>query len=334
DEIGQVAEAFSTVHRTALRLAGEQAELRVDVGRMAEVLARRIRTLITRQLRLLDEFERDETDPEVLARLFALDHIAARLRRNGDNLLVLAGGEPGRPASQAVPITAVMTAAASEIEDFHRVEPGPSDVFVAGPVVGDVVHLLAELLENAATFSPPSHPVRIDAHRSIDGALLRIHDSGIGINEGRLAEINARLDNPTVLSSAAAGTMGLHVVAHLAYRHGIRVQLYATGSGTTALVSLPHHVLSLPSALPAGTWRGDPEPVVPVVVDAVPVSAGPTLSRARPGLNRTSPNGTGQAPWFRPYLSGGDMNAAAPQPPGAWPPRPVAPAPAPARVSS
>jgi signal transduction histidine kinase len=334
DEIGQVADAFATVHRTALRLAGEQAELRVDVGRMAEVLARRIRTLITRQLRLLDEFERDETDPEVLARLFALDHIAARLRRNGDNLLVLAGGEPGRPASQAVPITAVMTAAASEIEDFHRVEPGPSDVFVAGPVVGDMVHLLAELLENAATFSPPSSPVRIDAHRSIDGALLRIHDSGIGINEGRLAEINARLDNPTVLSSAAAGTMGLHVVAHLAYRHGIRVQLYATGSGTTALVSLPHHVLSLPSALPAGTWRGDPEPVVPVVVDAVPVSAGPTLSRARPGLNRTSPNGTGQAPWFRPYLSGGDMNAAAPQPPGAWPPRPVAPAPAPARVSS
>src|SRR5690348_4747733 len=122
DEIGQVADAFATVHRTALRLAGEQAELRVDVGRMAEVLARRIRTLITRQLRLLDDFERDETDPEVLSRLFALDHIAARLRRNGDNLLVLAGGEPGRPASQAVPITAVMTAAASEIEDFHRVE--------------------------------------------------------------------------------------------------------------------------------------------------------------------------------------------------------------------
>jgi hypothetical protein len=165
DEIGQVADAFATVHRTAMRLAGEQAELRVDVGRMAEVLARRIRTLITRQLRLLDEFERDETDPEVLARLFALDHIAARLRRNGDNLLVLAGGEPGRPASQAVPITAVMTAAASEIEDFHRVEPGSSDVFVAGPVVGDMVHLLAELLENAATFSPPSSPVRIDANR-------------------------------------------------------------------------------------------------------------------------------------------------------------------------
>ncbi len=340
DEIGQVADAFATVHRTALRLAGEQAELRVDIGRMAEVLARRIRTLITRQLRLLDEFERDEIDPEALARLFALDHIAARLRRNGENLLVLAGGEPGRPASQAVPLTAVMTAAASEIEDFHRVEPGPSDVFVAGPVVGDVVHLLAELLENAATFSPPSSPVRVDASRSIDGALLRIHDSGIGINQSRLAEINARLDNPTVLSSAAAGTMGLHVVAHLAYRHGIRVQLYATGSGTTALVSLPHHVLALPSALPAGSWRGGPDPVVIVDSVAAPASPGPTLSRIRPGLHRngngtgsgrSGSTGNGHVPWFRPYLSGGEINAAAPKPPqhpGAWPPRPVTPPPA------
>jgi hypothetical protein len=331
DEIGQVADAFATVHRTALRLAGEQAELRVDVGRMAEVLARRIRTLITRQLRLLDEFERDEIDPEALARLFALDHIAARLRRNGENLLVLAGGEPGRPATQAVPLTAVMIAATSEIEDFHRVEPGPSDVFVAGPVVGDLVHLLAELLENAATFSPPSSAVRVDASRSVDGAFLRIHDSGIGINGSRLGEINARLAKPTVLSSAAAGAMGLYVVAHLAYRHGIRVQLYPTGSGTTALVSLPHHVLALPSALPAGSWRGEPDPVV---VDSVaaPVSPGPTLARVRPGLHRNgNGNGTsrstgnGQVPWFRPYLSGGGINAAAAQPPGAWPPRLVKP---------
>src|SRR5205814_4781745 len=138
---------------------------------------------------------------------------------------------------------------------------------------------------------------------------------------------NARLDNPTVLTSAAAGTMGLHVVAHLAYRHGIRVQLYATGSGTTALVSLPHHVLALPSALPAGSWRGGPEPIV---VDGVatpvspgPVSSGwgtwgPTQSRVRPGLNRPYPVANGQVPWFRPYLSGGEINGArpaAPQPP-------------------
>jgi signal transduction histidine kinase len=353
DEIGQVADAFGTVHRTALRLAGEQAELRVDVGRMAEVLARRIRTLITRQLRLLDEFERDETDPDALARLFALDHIAARLRRNGENLLVLAGGEPGRPVTQAVPLGAVITAAASEIEDFHRVESTSNDVAIAGPVVGDVVHLLAELLENAATFSPPSNPVRVDARRTVDGALVRVHDTGIGINQVRLAEINARLVQPTALSSAAAGTMGLYVVAHLAARHGIRVQLHVTGTGTTALVALPHRVLALPSALAAGGRPGAAEPmVVPSVVGA-PMGApemaqagvgATSLGRLRPGFHQpaaqpvaqpagASANQAGAATWFRPYLSGGGTRqqqgaATGGGLPGAWTPQPVVNAPA------
>lgn len=253
DEIGQVADAFGTVHRTALRLAAEQAELRVDVARMAEVLARRIRTLITRQLRLLDEFERDETDPDVLARLFALDHIAARLRRNGENLLVLAGGEPGRPMTGAFPLRAVVTAAASEIEEYQRVEATiGTELAIAAPAVGDFVHLLAELLENAASFSPPDSPVQVDARRTVDGAVVRVHDSGIGITASRLGEINGRLARPTALTSAAAGTMGLYVVAHLAARHGIRVQLHPTGNGTVAYVALPHSVLAPQSAIHSG----------------------------------------------------------------------------------
>ncbi|WP_327007482.1 nitrate- and nitrite sensing domain-containing protein [Dactylosporangium sp. NBC_01737] len=282
DEIGQVADAFATVHRTALRLAGEQAELRVDVSRMAEVLARRIRTLITRQLRLLDEFERDETDPDVLARLFALDHIAARLRRNGENLLVLSGGEPGRPATQAVGIGAVITAAASEIEDFQRVEVQPADLAITGPVVGDLVHLLAELLENATTFSPPTHPVRVDARPTVDGAIIRVHDSGIGIAPRRLAEINSRLATPTTLSSAAAGTMGLHVVSHLAARHRIRVELHATGSGTVAYVALPHRALerisALPAAAPVSSLPFPHAPVSSAPLAAAPVSSAPVSS--------------------------------------------------------
>lgn len=249
DEIGEVADAFATVHRSALRLAGQQAELRIDVARMAEILARRIRTLITRQLRLLDEFEREETDPDVLARLFALDHLAARLRRNGENLLVLAGGEPGRAFSQAFPLAAVVTAAASEIEEFARVEAALGDIMIVGPVVGDLVHLLAELLENATAFSPPDTAVRVDARRTIDGAVVRVHDSGIGIVPSRLEEINKRLSQPATLTSAAAGTMGLHVVAHLASRHGIRVQLYPTGTGTVAYVALPHSTLSSQPAI-------------------------------------------------------------------------------------
>lgn len=246
DEVGQVADAFATVYHTALRLAAEQAEVRVDVARMAETLARRIRTLITRQLRLLDEFERDETDPEILARLFVLDHIAARLRRNGENLLVLAGGEPGRGATAAVPLAVVATAAASEIEDFQRVHVSIGPLAVAAPAVGDVVHLLAELLENAAVFSPPEAAVRVEAQVTENGALLQVHDAGIGIAADRLDELNQRLRRPGTLTSAAAGTMGLNVVSHLARRHEITVRLTSAGNGhgTVAYVELPDAVLA------------------------------------------------------------------------------------------
>ncbi|MFB9544269.1 sensor histidine kinase, partial [Micromonospora sagamiensis] len=246
DEIAQVAEAFDTVNRAALHLAGEQAELRVDVTRMVEALARRIRTLITRQLRLLDEFEREETDPDALARLFALDHLAARMRRNGENLLVLAGGEPGRAQEGAYLLTDVVTAAASEIEDYVRVEADLPAVGIAGNAVGNLVHLLAELLENATAYSPPHTNVQVDGRRTVDGLVIRVHDQGIGISDARLAEINERLSAPATLSSAAAGSMGLHVVSHLAARHQIRVSLHTTGSGTMANVELPESILTLP----------------------------------------------------------------------------------------
>jgi hypothetical protein len=293
DEVGEVADAFSSVHRTALRLASDQAELHVDVARMAEIFARRIRTLITRQLRLLDEFEREETDPEALARFFALDHLAARLRRNGENLLVLAGGEPGRPATGAFPLAAVVTAAASEIEDFARIETQPMDVAVAGPIVGDLVHLLAELLENATSFSPPDAQVRVDARHTVDGVVLRVHDSGIGLTETRLAEVNARLaERAARLSSAAAGTMGLFVVAHLAGRHGIKVQLHATGSGTVAYVLLPLSVLAPIKAVRGGM----PEPA------RSDVTAGSRADHVDAGMPRV---GTGMPPAGAPQQRGG-----------------------------
>ncbi|MFD0821599.1 sensor histidine kinase, partial [Micromonospora zhanjiangensis] len=252
DEIAQVADAFDTVNRSALRLAGDQAELRVDVTRMAEALARRIRTLITRQLRLLDEFEREETDPDALARLFALDHLAARMRRNGENLLVLAGGEPGRAQHGAYLLTEIVSAAASEIEEYTRVEADLPQVAVDPAVVGNLVHLLAELLENATSYSPPEAMVRVDGRRTIDGVLVRVHDQGIGIGEKRLAEINDRLASPSSLSSAAAGSMGLHVVAHLAARHNIQVSLHSTGSGTVAASRLAGGA----SSETTPTWNG------------------------------------------------------------------------------
>jgi len=281
DEVGQVAEAFATVHHTALRLASEQAEVRVDVARMAETLARRIRTLITRQLRLLDEFERDETDPDVLARLFVLDHIAARLRRNGENLLVLAGGEPGRGVTSAVPLAVVATAAASEIEDFQRVHVSIGPLAIAAPAVGDLVHLLAELMENAAAFSPPETSVHVEAHITANGVLMQVHDGGIGIARNRLDGLNQRLSRPGTLTSAAAGTMGLNVVAHLAKRHDIRVRLASpgTGHGTIAYVELPHGVLAPydVALLEGPTEAAGLRPALP--------GGGPALSRPVPRRN-------------------------------------------------
>ena len=194
DEIAQVAEAFDTVNRAALRLAGQQAELRVDMTRMAEALARRIRTLITRQLRLLDEFERDETDPDALARLFALDHLAARLRRNGENLLVLAGGEPGTRAARRASARRRGRPRAAEIEDYTRVESDLPHVAVsgrgrrqpgapAGRAAGERHRLLAAARAGAGA----------TAGARSTALLLRVHDQGIGIGASRLAEINERL---------------------------------------------------------------------------------------------------------------------------------------------
>jgi signal transduction histidine kinase len=302
DEVGELADAFSSVHRTALRLASDQAQLHRDVARMAETFARRIRTLITRQLRLLDEFERDETDPDALSRLFALDHLAARLRRNGENLLVLAGGEPGRSVTTPFGLNAVIAAAASEIEDFHRVEARPLDAAVAAPVVGDLVHLLAELLENAASFSPPDSPVRVDARYIMDGVLLGVHDSGIGLSGTRLAEVNARLARrAAMLSSAAAGTMGLYVVAHLASRHGIKVELNSTPSGSVAYLLLPHAALAPVTALTANPSG------LPVSSRAEPAFAGADGTRGR-----RSPTGTpASTSWFRPHQSSARVKAVA-----------------------
>lgn len=320
DEVAQVAEAFDTVNRAALRLAGEQAELRLDVTRMAEALARRIRTLITRQLRLLDEFEREETDPDALERFFALDHLAARLRRNGENLLVLAGGEPGRGHEGALLLDDVIRAAASEIEDYPRVEVDVPTAAVHGAAVGNLVHLLAELLENATVYSPPGSPVLVDGRRTVDGLTLRVHDQGIGISDSRLATINERLAAPATLSSAAAGSMGLHVVAHLAARHGIRVQLHNTGTGTVAQVEVPEAALTRVEAVsrrPAAEGR-------PVAGRGAPWfrprPGGPGAARPAAGAARrdlvTTPTALGHSPTIVVPVVGG--------PPPAGPARGVA----------
>ncbi|MFD3525478.1 nitrate- and nitrite sensing domain-containing protein [Streptomyces sp. NPDC058653] len=243
DEIGEVARAFDQVHREAVRLAAEQAMLRGNVNAIFTNLSRRNQSLIEGQLTLITELENNEAEPEQLENLFKLDHLATRMRRNGENLLVLAGEEPGRRWNQPVPLVDVLRAASSEVESYERIElSGVPETDIHGQAVTDLVHLLAELLENATTFSSPQTKVRVTATRLPDGrVMIEIHDKGIGLTAEDFADINHKLANPPTVDAAVSQRMGLFVVGRLADRHGIRVQLRPSGeqAGTTSLVMLP-----------------------------------------------------------------------------------------------
>ncbi|MGW7455524.1 nitrate- and nitrite sensing domain-containing protein [Streptomyces sp. NPDC054787] len=243
DEIGEVARAFDQVHREAVRLAAEQALLRGNVNAIFTNLSMRNQSLIEGQLTLITDLENNEADPDQLENLFRLDHLATRMRRNGENLLILAGEEPGRRWDQPVPLVDVLRAASSEVEQYERIElSGVSDAEIHGQAVTDLVHLLAELLENATTFSSPQTKVRVNATRLPDGrVMVEIHDKGIGLTAEDFADINHKLANPPTVDAAISQRMGLFVVGRLADRHSIRVQLRPSGeaAGTTSLVMLP-----------------------------------------------------------------------------------------------
>jgi hypothetical protein len=242
DEIGEVARAFDQVHREALRLASNEAALRGNVNAMFVNLSRRSQSLVERQIQLIDELELGEQDAERLSSLFQMDHLATRMRRNSENLLVLAGHDVSRRRNQPVPLVDVLRAAVSEIEQYERVtlnvQPGIS---VRGPAVNDVVHLISELAENATSFSSAETPVNVSGHLlNSGGVLLDITDQGVGMGAEEMAHANWRLDNPPVVDVAVSRRMGLFVVARLAARHGIRVRLRpAASGGLTALVWLP-----------------------------------------------------------------------------------------------
>jgi signal transduction histidine kinase len=260
DEIGEVARAFDQVHREALRLAANEAALRGNVNAMFVNLSRRSQSLVERQIRLIDELEQGEQDAERLGSLFQMDHLATRMRRNSENLLVLAGHDSSRRWNQPVALVDVLRAAVSEIEQYERVslnvQPGIS---ARGHAVNDAVHLLAELAENATSFSSAETPVTISGHLlSSGGVLLDITDQGVGMGAEEMAHANWRLDNPPVVDVAVSRRMGLFVVARLAARHGIRVRLRpAASGGLTALVWLPDEVVSRDGASPSGTQLPD-----------------------------------------------------------------------------
>src|ERR671939_1092392 len=195
DEFGQVAEAFNAVHLEAVRTAAEQSALRASVAQMFVNLARRSQSLVDRLIGHLDRLERGEEDPDRLAELFQLDHLATRMRRNDENLLVLAGADSTRVQREPAALIDVLRAAQSEVEHYTRIEFGmiDRDIEVAAHAVNDMVHLVAELFDNATAFSPPNSTVLVEARHVGDGAILSVEDRGIGISREQLRDLNERL---------------------------------------------------------------------------------------------------------------------------------------------
>ena len=250
EEVGQVAHAVDELHEQAVFLAGEQSRLQLQVSDMFETLSRRSRSLVDQQLSLIDRLERNEEDPERLESLFRLDHLAARMRRNGANLLVLAGAKVPREQAEPVPVAAIINAAASEVEDYTRVVTAiVPDSEILGVAAGDLVHLLAELLDNALRYSPPISQVRVSAvHTGNGGLVIEVSDIGLGMAESDLRVANTRLQSGGEVNPYTARHMGLFVVGRLAAQHGLVVRLRSTiagepNSGTTAGVYVPVELL-------------------------------------------------------------------------------------------
>ncbi|MGW4682658.1 sensor histidine kinase [Micromonospora taraxaci] len=273
DEVGQVAVAFNVVHREAVRVAAEQAALRTSVSAMFLNLARRSQTLVDRMIGELDAIERGEEDPKRLAQLFELDHLATRMRRNDENLLVLAGADSAAPRHDNALVVDVLRAAQSEVELYNRIEFGTvdTDISVAAHAVNDVVRLVAELLDNATRFSPPNTTVVADGRRIRDYVLIQIEDRGLGLTDEQLDSLNRRLAGPPSVDVAAFRLMGLAVVSRLASRYGIRVELRRNvEGGTVAQVTLPAATVVLPSS--RGRDQALTRPRQPMAVEQTPLT--------------------------------------------------------------
>jgi signal transduction histidine kinase len=278
DEIGEVARAFDQVSGEAVRLAGEEALLRANLNAMFVNLSRRSQSLIERQLGIIETLEQSEQDSDRLSSLFRLDHLATRMRRNSENLLVLAGHEAPRKWTKPVPLVDVLRAAVSEIEQYERITMNvQAGLVIAGRAASDVVHLAAELAENATTFSREDTQVRITGQLlTSGGVLVEITDEGLGIPEQELAHANWRLDNPPVIDVAVSRRMGLFVVGRLAARHGIKVRLRrANSGGLSALIWVPETVAEAEPVPSVGTRRrpGGGTGGVPSVPSAVTMTA-------------------------------------------------------------
>ncbi len=244
-EISQIATSFGTVQEAAVAAAVEQARLRKGVSQVFLNISMRNQSLLHRQLGMLDSMERRTSDPGALADLFRLDHLTTRMRRHAESLIILSGSVPARGWRNPVPVVDVLRAAVAEVEDYVRVDVlSESRDLIAGNAVNDVIHLFAELIENAAVFSPPSTRIDVRADRVGTGLAAEIEDRGLGLTEEELAGINGRLASPAEFDPANSEQLGLFVVSTLAARHSIAVTLRRSAyGGTTAILLLPFGVI-------------------------------------------------------------------------------------------
>jgi signal transduction histidine kinase len=298
DEVGQVAQAFNVVHREAVRIAAEQAALRTSVSAMFLNLARRSQSLVDRMIGELDQIERGEEDPKRLAQLFELDHLATRMRRNDENLLVLAGADSSAPRREDALLVDALRAAQSEVELYNRVEFGTvdTDISVTALAVNDVVRLIAELLDNATRFSPPNSVVVADGRRIRDYVVIQVEDRGLGMSEEQMDVLNRRLAEPPNVDVAAFRLMGLAVVGRLASRYGIRVELRANlEGGTVAQVILPATIVVLPNRPIEAPMRGNR----PAQLDSGPSGGGwhDALAGGRGGAATATLPAIAPEPW-------------------------------------
>ncbi|MGP3915826.1 sensor histidine kinase [Nonomuraea sp. 10N515B] len=297
-EVDRLVHAFSEVRRTAVEAAVGQASLRKGVGQVFLNLARRNQALLHRQLALLDTMERRADEPEVLEDLFKLDHLTTRMRRHAENLIILSDSAPARRWRDPVPLFDVVRAAVLEVEDYTRVTvtPMPNAPLLVGTAVTDVIHLIAELVENATVFSPPDTSVQIRSMTAANGFALEVEDRGLGLSQATLDEINARLAQPPEFDLADSDRLGLFVVSRLAARLGIKIMLRRSPyDGTTAIVLLPSALLAGAEAPAVTAPQRSPRPADHAARQGRPVRA---LGAAQPGLDEGTPDTPEVATWF------------------------------------
>ena len=324
-EVASAEAAIASLQHTAAAAAAGEAGLRNGIGQVFVSLARRNQSLLQRQLRLIDALEQKASDPAALADLFPLDHLTTRMRRHAEGLIILAGGAPGRSWSEPVPVIDVIRGAVAEIEDYKRVTVlTRAEDAVTGLAAADMIHLLAELIENATLSSPSGTRVEVRAGRVANGFAIEIDDRGLGIEADQLHTINKRLARPPDFDLANADQLGLFVVGKLAARHGVRVALRPSAyGGTTAVVLLANSIVARaadaetdtnpdlrpPIGRPSGLDLGDPGALAPRARQ----SAQPSLSGGPTGETGNADGGSG--------LASGSTGAAL-RPPGLTPRQP------------